>query len=223
MVKRISTGIPGLDPLVEGGFIDGSVILLTGGTGTGKNIFSLQFLWHWLQKGESGVYITLEENPTDIKEDGLEFGWDFEKFEKRGLFKIVYHDPAQVNNLGSVIIDEIERLKAKRIVIDSTSVIALNMESHSQVRKFLYNIINTIKRTGCTGILTSEVPEGSQSLTRFGVEEFVVDGVIILNYLGTVGEYVRSLQIRKMRRTDHGKDVYPLDITHKGIIIKSES
>ncbi|RLJ10107.1 MAG: hypothetical protein DRP15_01175 [Candidatus Aenigmatarchaeota archaeon] len=223
MVKRISTGIPGLDPLVEGGFIDGSVILLTGGTGTGKTIFSLQFLWHGLQKGESGVYITLEENPTDIKEDGLEFGWDFEKFEKRGLFKIVYHDPAQVNNLGSVIIDEIERLKAKRIVIDSTSVIALNMESQSQVRKFLYNIINTIKRTGCTGILISEVPEGSQSLTRFGVEEFVVDGVIILNYLGTVGEYVRSLQIRKMRRTDHGKDVYPLDITHKGIIIKSES
>ena len=79
---------------------------------------------------------------------------------------------------------------------------------------------NIVKREGCTAILTSEIEEGSNRLSRFGVEEFVVDGVIVLYYLGTVGEYIRSLQIKKMRRTKHGNDVYPLEISEKGLVIK---
>ena len=66
-LSRISTGIPGLDPLIEGGFLENSVNLVTGETGTGKTIFCAQFLWDGLQKGDSGLYITLEERPEDIK------------------------------------------------------------------------------------------------------------------------------------------------------------
>ncbi|MCJ7816233.1 MAG: hypothetical protein MUP55_00080 [Candidatus Aenigmarchaeota archaeon] len=183
-----------------------------------------QFLWHGLQKGDSCLYITLEEDPKDIMDDAMQFGWDFDKFEKKGLFKIIYHDPAQVNNLGSVIVDEIKRIDAKRLVIDSISVVALIVENASQTRKILYNIINTIKRTGCTAIVTSEMPEGTKLLSRSGVEEFVVDGVIVLNYLEyAAGGLDRSLIIRKMRKTKHGKDVYPMDITAKGIVIKKVS
>jgi circadian clock protein KaiC len=211
-----------LDPLIQGGFLQNSVNLVTGETGTGKTIFCSQFLWFGLQKGDTCLYISLEEDPKDVLEDAMQFGWDFERFQKKGLFKIIYHDPAQVNNLGSVVIDEIRRMDAKRLVIDSTSIIGLTIENKSQIRKLLYNIIGTIKKANCTALLSSEIPEGAKQLSRFGVEEFVVDGVIVLNYMEfAAGGLDRSLIIRKMRRTKHGKDVYPIDIGPKGIAIKS--
>ena len=219
--RRMPTGIPGLDPLIEGGLLENSVNLVTGETGTGKTIFCSQFLWSGLQKGETGLYITLEESPEDVRADAMMFGWDFSIFEKKGLCRIIYHDPAQVNNLGSVIIDEIKNLKARRLVIDSTSLIGLNIQEPSQIRKMLLSIINIIKRTGCVALLVSEIPEEQKSLSRFGVEEFVVDGVFILNYLEYAsGELNRSLIIRKMRRTNHGTDIYPMEISHKGMTIK---
>ncbi len=221
--RRIKTGIPGLDELIEGGFLEGSVNLVTGETGTGKTLFGLQFLWYGLKRGDTCVYITLEESPEDIKADAETFGWNLSSYEDRGLFRIVYHDPAQVNNLGSVLVDEIRTLKAKRLVLDSISLVGMVLQDIAKIRKMIYNLINVIKNTGCTAVLISEILSGEEkALSRHGVEEFVADGIIVLNYLGTVGEYVRSLQIRKMRRTNHGKDIYPLDITHEGIIIRSE-
>ena len=221
-MNRIKSGVPGLDSIMGGGLIEGSVNLVTGGTGTGKTIMACQFLWQGLKMGESCVYITLEEGPEDIKEDVANFGWDFPAYEKKGLFKIIYHDPAQVNNLGTVIISELENLKAKRLVIDAISVMELTIDDRSQIRKRILNLINAIKRKNhCTTLLVSEIAaEETKALSRFGVEEFVVDSVILLNYLGIGEEYNRSLMVRKMRRTNHGKDVYPFDITSKGIGVK---
>ena len=221
ITKRVSTGIPGLDSLLQGGYLETSVNLITGETGTGKTTFCAQFIYEGLKRGETGLYITLEERPEDIKADAAMFGWDFEGFEKKGLVRIVYHDPAQVNNLGSVIIDEIKTLKAKRLVIDSTSLVGMNIQEPSQIRKLLLSIVNIIKRTGCVALLVSEIPEEQKALSRYGVEEFVVDGVIILNYLEYAsGELNRSLIIRKMRRTNHGTDIYPMEISKNGINVK---
>jgi len=221
-MNRIKSGIPGLDAVISGGFIEGSVNLVSGGTGTGKTIFGCQFLWEGLKKGESCVYITLEEDPEDIMEDVASFGWDFATYEKKGLFKIIYHDPAQVNNLGTVIISELENLKAKRLVLDSISVMELAIDNPSQIRKRILNLINAIKRQDhCTTLLLSEIAaEETKALSRYGVEEFVVDSVILMSYLGIGEEYNRSLMVRKMRRTNHGKDVYPFDISSRGIGVK---
>jgi len=221
MVKRITSGIKGLDELIEGGLIENSVTLVTGETGTGKTLLCAQYIYEGAVKGEPGVFITLEETPEDIRNDALQFGWDFEKYEKKKLIRLIYHDPVQVNNLDSVIMGEINSIKAKRLVIDSTSLIALNMDNAAQIRRKVFSIINTIKRNNLTAIITSEIPEGSKALSRFGVEEFVVDGVIVLHYLGIGEVSARSLTIRKMRRTTHGNDVYPLEITmKKGLMVK---
>jgi KaiC/GvpD/RAD55 family RecA-like ATPase len=219
--KRIKTGIPGLDDVTEGGLLEGSATLVTGGTGTGKTLLCAQFLWEGLQKGEPCLFITMEESPDDIKSDALAFGWDFEKYEKKKQFRIIYHDPSQASNLAASIINELANLKVARLAIDSVSVLGLTMESKAEIRRRLFNIIATIKRNqGTTALITSEVPEGSKALSVFGVEEFVADGVIVLNYLNIGGEAGRSLRVRKMRRTNHGKDLYPLDIRKTGLSIR---
>lgn len=221
MLRRIKSGIPGLDSLMEGGFVKNAAYLLAGETGTGKTIFGCQFLWFGLEKGEPGVYITMEETPEDIREDAAQFGWDFQKYEKKGLCKILYHDPSEVNNLGSVMLNEIRNVNAQRLVIDSTSIMSLNIENAAQIRRKIYSIISAIKRNNeTTALLLTEIPEGTKSLSKYGVEEFVADGVIVMNYIGMGDVTARSLIIRKMRRTNHGKDVYPMQITSKGIVIK---
>jgi len=220
-IKRVKTGIEGLDELLQGGFLERSANLVAGETGTGKTIFGLQFLWYGLKKGETCIYITLEETPEDIKADAACFGWDFGRYEEKGLCRILYHDPAQVNNLGSVLIDEIKSINASRLVLDSTSLVGMALQDISRIRKIICSIINIIKKSGCTAVLIAEIPKGVTALSRHGVEEFIADGVIVLNYLEYAsGGLDRSLIIRKMRRTDHGKDIYPFCITENGIVIK---
>ncbi|MBI4020508.1 MAG: ATPase [Candidatus Aenigmarchaeota archaeon] len=217
---RVKSGIPGLDAVMQGGFITNSVNLISGGAGSGKTIFCAQYIWSGLEKGESGVFITLEEDPQDIRDDVEQFGWDFRQYEKKGLFKLIYHDPAQISNIGPVIIDEIKTVKAKRLVIDSTTVMGLTIDNLSQIRKRLYAIINAIKRSSCTALITSEIPEHTRMLSRFGVEEYVSDSVILLNYLSVGEAFNRTLLVRKMRRTNHGKDIYPFEISSKGITVR---
>jgi KaiC/GvpD/RAD55 family RecA-like ATPase len=216
MVARVSTGIAKLDSLLDGGLLQNTVTMVTGGTGTGKTIFCLQFLWEGLQKGEPCVYLSLEEDAEDIKADARQFGWDLDPYEKKGLFRIMFHDPFETD-VSSVLVNQIEYIKAKRLVVDYVSMLGLYMKDQATVRKQLGKLMKAVKNAGCTSLVTSEIMEDSKALSRFGVEEFVVDGVIILNYLGIGEETNRSLQIRKMRRTAHGKDIYPFKIADKGI------
>ncbi len=222
MVMRVTTGIPKLDSLLDGGFLEKNVIMITGGAGTGKTIFCLQYLWEGLQKGEPCVYLSLEEDAEDIKADAIQFGWDLEKYEKKGLFRIMYHDPFETD-VSSALVNQIEYIKAKRLVVDSVSMIGLYMKDQASVRKNLGKLIRSVKNVGCTSLVISEIMEDSKALSRFGVEEFVVDGVIVMNYTGMSGEANRSMQIRKMRRTSHGQDIYPFKIGTKGIEIAGGS
>ena len=222
--ERIETGIPGLDKLIEGGFIKGSTILLCGNTGTGKTIFSCQFLWHGLQNGENGVYITLEEDKESIIKCAQDFGWDFKKYiaEKKLIVESLF--PSSMEEIKDVIRDLVRRVDAKRFVLDSLSVATMGWkesESIPIIRRAIFDLAKTLRDLKVTSILISEIPEGENKLSRLGVEEFVVDGIIRLHYLEyAVGGIPRSLIIRKMRRTKHGTDIYPFEITSKGIVVK---
>jgi len=224
--ERVFTGIPGLDELIEGGFVRGATILVTGGTGTGKTTFCAQFIYEGLKKGEPGVYITLEEDPEDIKEDVRRYGFDFDKYEKEGTFKFVYQNPFEVSDISSTVVNAINEVGAKRVVLDPVSLVGMYMKDPAVLRKRLFEIIRMLKKTGATTLITSEILDneigerGGGSLSRDGVSEFVVDGVIVLNLFG-IGEGIsRSILIRKMRRTKHNTDIIPMDIRENGIVTK---
>lgn len=221
---RLTSGIPGLDKLIGNGFLENDVYLITGGTGTGKTTFCLQFLWEGLQKGENGIFFSLEQLPEDILDDAEACGWDFKKYIKEGKFKLDYQDPFDMVDIVSLTKEKAMQMKAKRIVIDSTSLFGMVFKSEHELRKKLYEIIKHFKGMGAVVLITSEILEDFKSLSRFGVEEFVVDGIILMHYLefGSGGSGTRSLLIRKMRKTNHGQDIYPMEITSKGIRIVEE-
>ncbi|MEM0230601.1 MAG: ATPase domain-containing protein [Candidatus Woesearchaeota archaeon] len=225
--SRVSTGIPGLDAITGGGFIRGSVNLISGGAGTGKTIFAMQFLYEGIKRGEIGLFISMEEDLTDLKEDAKAFGWDFEKYESEGKVKFVYFYPYDLSDFQTQLISEITKTRAQRVVIDSTSVFGMALEDEYEVRKQLYSFAAQLKRLMCTSVLTSEIVgepslNSGSAFSRFGVEEFVSDSVISLYYAGLGGANDRALRIIKMRRTDHEKGVIPFKITNTGIVVLSK-
>lgn len=220
MIERVSTGIYGLDELMEGGFVKNSVNLITGSAGTCKTTFGLQFIWEGLLKGENCVFISLEQEPEEIFADVEHFGWDFKKYIEQKKCIIEYLSTWELAELPLVINDKIKTINAKRFVLDTLSLVCSEYEP-TRIRIEISEFLNGLRHSGATSLLTCEIPEDSKSLSTFGVEEFLVDGIIVLSYLGlVVGGSPRSLIIRKMRRTNHGSDVYPIDITKRGMEIK---
>lgn len=222
MVERVASGIEGLDDLIEGGFPKGSVTLITGGAGTGKTIFSSQFLWHGLQNGENCLFITLEEEPQEVKGDAEEFDWNFSNYEDENRFRIEYINPFEGRGFGNRIESLIDEIDADRVVIDSTSVIGMYEEQEGKIRETLYEVVRMLRRSGVTSLITSEIPSDQEdALSRYGVEEFVSDGVIRLTGLHLGATSYRSIQVLKMRRTEIAESISQLDISSDGIHIKS--
>lgn len=222
--ERIPSGVPGLDRLIEGGYVKGSSILVSGSAGTGKTIFGVQFLLEGVRQGEKVLFITLGEPADDIRKDVIRFGWDLEKLENEKKFFLKEQDPfrATMESVTNVA-DEIKDLGAKRVVIDSSTAIGLYTKDAFQVRKTLFQLLTAIRKVGATVMFTSEISEDSKILSSFGMEEFISDAVIILHYLGIGESIYNSIQVRKMRRTKHEKDIYPMEIGENGIIIKKVS
>jgi circadian clock protein KaiC len=218
--ERIPSGIPGLDKLMEGGFVKGSTILVSGGAGTGKTIFCVQFIWEGLRRGENCIFITLEEKPEDIIGDVKRFGWNLEKYIDDKKLILEYQDPFQVTDVTSPLLDMIKEHNIQRVAVDSTAVFGMYYKEAFEVRKQLFKLLTGLKDIGVTSIVTSELAEESTTLGKFGVEEFIVDGVIILHYMGIGEMSYGSLQIRKMRRTKHDKDIFPMEINDHGISVK---
>jgi len=229
MVERINSGIPGLDDLIQGGFPKNSTTLVTGGAGTGKTIFCCQYLMDGLKDGENCLYITVEENDEDIMRDAKEFGWNFEEYEDS--FEIEYLNPFQIRGdladqmpLNNRVNSLIQKIGADRVVIDSVSVLGMRAEGKAGVRQQLYELIELLKNNEVTTVMTAEIPEEQPNkLSRYGVEEFVVDGVIKLEYLSIGSESFGNLQVRKMRRTKIEKGEYETDIGDKGLSVEGET
>ena len=215
--KRVSTGIPGLDKLIEGGLLKNSVTLVSGNAGTGKTILSMQFLKKGAENKEKVLYISTEENVDSIKGGFKIFGWDLDKLK----IDIVVLGPDELEEEWEPLLsNRIDKEKIKRVVIDSISLAALYYRDDYSTRKYLYRLISSLKKRNITCLLTSEILENSKGLSKAGVEEFVCDGVILLQFLGMGGKYERGLTIRKMRWTNHTQEIHPYTIVKgKGIVL----
>ncbi len=236
-MERVKTGIKGLDGLIEGGFPKGRSVLLSGGCGTGKTIFGVEYVYKGAKEfREPGVYVTLDERPDLIRQDCLRFGWDLKKLEEENMLQIIdgsvtklglpseeeFSLPStgfDVDKLLLEIMRVIKRMGAKRVVLDSIPSLGFNFENDSDIRNTVLKLSYMLARSGATALLISEAQEGENKYGKYGIEEYVVDGVIVLHYMSTGTQSNRTLHIRKMRSTKHSEDLHPLTIDEKGITV----
>ena len=217
-MERVKSGIPGLDELIEGGFPVGSTTLLSGGTGTCKTIFSMQYIYNGAKLyNEPGLFVTIEANPKNIAWNMQSFGWDIGQLQEERRINIYRMHLAPKKTFGDLVKDElvtitgiVKELGIKRIAVDSTTAFASLIDDPSTIRSILFKFADGLKEMDCTTIFTSE------TYSAYGVEEFMADGLIVLYFTPPN----RSIFVRKMRGTKHSKTVHPFEVTPKGIIVK---
>jgi KaiC/GvpD/RAD55 family RecA-like ATPase len=218
--ERTPFGVPGMDELVFGGLLKGTLTLLTGTTGTGKTILGAQFLYNGaLKYGQPGVYVSFEESPDNIKHNMKKLGIDFEPLEKKKMIAFARYDPYHLEDVYELIESAVKKVGAQRVVIDSVAALGLYIRDPAELRRTIFNIALLLRKLGCTSIITSEILPAQRSLSRFGVEEFVSDSIVVLYYLRSEAEFLRSVTVWKMRGSEHSQKLHPYKITDKGIVI----
>ena len=233
VIERVKTGIPGLDDLIEGGFPRGDTILVAGKAGTGKSILATQFIYKGATEyDEPGVLVTLEEPPHLIKRNMIRFGMDLEKLEKEKKIAIVDLSPSKeitpvtigeypsfdLSGLEAIILNHVKKLGAKRIVLDTLSIMAYKFKSRDILREEFFKLTANLTRTGCTLLLTSEIPAQDQGLGVFDIEAFLASGVIVLyNEKISDTSRSRSIEVLKLRGSKHSSRIHSMRITEEGI------
>jgi|YelNatPaOPRAMG01_1025707.scaffolds.fasta_scaffold26176_2 circadian clock protein KaiC len=222
--ERMKTGVDGLDELLPEGIPRGFSILINGSSGSGKSCLSLQILYEGVVKfNEAGIYISFEESADSIRNTGKIFGMEIEKYEKENKLAIISKDPYEVKNFATSLSGElyykIKDMNAKRLVVDSVTYLGGSLQNPYELRRLLNDLNKRLKTLGITTFFISETPESANIIGRYGVEEFVVDGVILLHNILVKQGRQRAVEILKMRQTAHDTSMHPFRITSRGVEI----
>lgn len=222
---RVSTGVDGLDEMLQGGFPENHIVVVMGSFGTGKTTMALQFMIEGLKHDEPCIFISLEEDRDSITRNAASFGWDIAKAmdtKKLGLFKLEPSDAkTTVMKIKSDLPKFIKSFGAKRVVVDSVSLLNMMFDDDTERRTNLFNLCQLLRSTGATILLTAEVKDENPRSSRDGLAEYTADGVVLLqsDEAKDGGEVQLTVRILKMRRTGHSRRVKPYSITDKGIVV----
>ena len=232
IINKLQTGIPGFDQVADGGLPEGRTTLISGTAGSGKTVFAAQFLAEGIRRnGEAGVFVTFEESPDDIRRNIKSLGWDVEAWEQTGKWVFVDASPhigeeaIVIGNydLGALmarIENAARKVNAARISMDSLGAVFSRFEDTSVVRSELFRVASALKHLNVTVVMTAERGKEYGDITRFGVEEFVADNVIVLRNVLEEEKRRRTLEILKFRGTNHHKGEYPFTIIPgQGIVV----
>lgn len=234
--ERVGTGIDMLDEIVHGGFRQGKSYLISGESGTGKTAFGLQFMQKGFELGEAGVYVTADEQPGDIIDDAESFGFSFEEgIAENQVMLLDYsshfdslreHDKEiDVNKIVGDLNKYVKQIGAKRLVIDPIAPFVVKDERMWEIRSYIRSLFYSLESLGCTTVITSAIPIGSNRLSLYGVEEFYASGVVILQ-IEELDKlvYKRTLLVRKMRGSPYKLEPHLFDFEYgKGIVIQKPS
>jgi len=226
---RVPTGIAGLDEMLGGGFPSGHVVLVTGLPGTGKTCFGLQYLLAGAAAGEKGVFLSLEEDVAPLLESARQFHWPVDAAVAGGTLKVLRIDPKEtrqsLHRIQGELGKELTSLGARRIVVDSVSLLNMLSDDESGRRATLFALAAACREAGSTTVLTAEADPVHPEVSRDGLSEYVADGVLLLGYrTGADGHRVGlSLRVLKMRRTAHARTVQPYSIGPNGITVDAKA
>ncbi len=221
VAQRLETGISKLDDLLGEGIPLGSSLLVSGVAGTGKTVLGLEFLYRGAQAGEKGILFSFEETEERLRAAARGLGWDLDREIDRGMVEIVFipQPDILVEKHLLMVRERVEALGARRVVIDSVSVFLHKIKDPQIAREKTFQLASIVQNAQAVGFFATDIPYGSSQLSRFGVEETVVDGVILLTSSEEAFERQRYIEIYKLRNTAHSKGRHNLVIGAGGITI----
>ena len=227
-LPKAPTGIQGLDEITGGGLPRGRPTLLCGSAGSGKTMLAAEFLVHGaLQYGEPGVFMMFEESAEELAQNLRSLGVDLEKLQKQKKVAIdhVHIERNEIQETGEYDLEglfirlghAIDSIGAQRVVLDTIEALFSGLPNHAVLRAELRRLFRWLKDRGVTAVITGE--RGEQSLTRYGLEEYVADCVILLDHRIVDQVSTRRLRVVKYRGTEHGTNEYPFLIARNGISV----
>jgi len=228
-IPKDPTGIPGFDVITIGGIPKNRPTLVAGSSGSAKTVFALQYLVTGIEQFDApAVFVTFEETPEDIRRNVKSFGWDIDAYEKAGKWAFVDASPDPLFTAAesgpydfSALIARIEhakdKVKAKRIAVDSVSALFSQFADTNIVRRELFRMASALKTMKITALITAERTHEYGDVARFGVEEFAADNVIILRNVLEGEKRRRTAEVLKLRGAPHQKGEYPFAISNNGI------
>lgn len=227
-MNRVKTGIPGLDQMLDGGFLPQTANLVEGAPGTGKTTFGMQFIYNGIvQAQEAGIILTFEEFPQQYYRDAATFGWDFNRLEKENKLRIIMSSPevtkADLENIGGRIEKLAQEIKARRVLVDSLSHFERLSQDPVELRSIVYSFVNALKREGMTSVLTRESPAllGEAASVDEDVA-FIADSYVLLRYVEIDSAVYKALLVLKLRGSNHAKDIRQFAITPEGIMVQDK-
>ncbi len=229
------TGIEDLDSILQGGVPVGSSVLISGASGTGKTTTCFEILCRGAEKDEPGIIFLTSESTDRAIDNMTAYAFFSSSYVDDGkltvkdmneLFKqlgIEHPDTGlsrdDAGKLLQAIVEAVDGAGAKRLVIDSLSGVLATFESQNGMRTFVKELVRTIAEKGVTVFMTSELAPDSVRYSSMGIEDVLVDGVIMLTNNESRGDFLRGLQVIKMRGSHHSRSRYVFDLTAYGIII----
>lgn len=218
---RVETGIAELDDLLGEGIPRGSSLLVAGASGTGKTVILLEFLYRGAKAGEKGILFSFEETEERLRATARGLGWDLDTEIARGMMEIVFIPQPDILVDGDLLMmkEHIDAIAAKRVAVDSVSVFLHKIEKPSSVRTKIFQLATVVQNVGAVGFFATDIPYGANQLSRFGVEETVVDGVLLLSATEEGTERQRYLEVYKLRNTAHVTGRHKMQIRSGGITV----
>jgi circadian clock protein KaiC len=222
--RRLSIGVPELDKMMGGGIFEGDSCLVAGPSGTGKSALATQFIAEGLRRGESAIIAIFEERPLGYAERAASIGLNLKTPQETGKLEILYLRPLDlsVDETMQEILDAVERIGAKRLVIDSLVgfEMALAPGFRADFRESLYRMIGALTGAGITILSTVEVEDTFTALpfSQYTIS-FLTDDIIRLRYVEINGQLRKVVVVIKMRGGNHTKDIREYVITDKGVVV----
>ena len=230
LLSKVPTGISGFDAFSQGGLPEGRTTLVAGTAGSGKTIFATQFLAEGINRGHNGVFVTFEEPPKMLRKNVRGFGWDISQWEREGKWIFVDASPQEgkvplvsgeydLDPLISRLTYAIEQVDARRVAMDSLGAIFSYVPDVAQVRAALFKLAQVLREMSITAVLTSERTSDYGEISRYGIEEFVADNVILLRNALLEEKRRRTIEILKYRGVSHQHGEFPFTIVADGAIV----
>ncbi len=222
-VGRLTTGIPGLDEMTNGGFLFPSLILIGGEPGTGKTTLTMQSLFHGAKNGESSIYFTAISEPVWVVQ---KFLGDFSFYSQEALEteKIKFIDIGEAltqspNDILRSIQKNVEKYDPKRVVIDPITAIMNGMNDVIEYRKFVHDLGVYMKTHGCVTFITTEYSYGQ---IPNSVDAYMADALVLLSYMEIENSRKKYLEVLKMRGTKHLTGKRSLVLSENGLRVQPE-